>query len=145
MRTFDSLISLIASPKSKVYVVFGSSVSLMATVTVLSFASTFGVILGVGEINKLAWGLSIWTNSLNISVILFPSKFREESGGVTDTSKGGSESRSPPVGGTMLAQPVVPDKFARRRSANKKPMVVVKTGCFIIRVANLKALLPFVS
>jgi hypothetical protein len=42
-----------------------------------------------------------------VKVIVFLSKFLLESAGVTFKRRGGRESLSPPVGGIILAQPVV--------------------------------------
>ena len=43
-----------------------------------------------------------------------------ESGGVTFTRRGGSESRSPPVGGIILAQPVRTTIFGIKKIMRKK-------------------------
>ena len=64
-----------------------------------------------------------------------------ESGGVTLTSIGGSESLGPPAGGIMFAQPVRTTIFEMKRITRKKGEIIfIKILPFIKRAANLTCL-----
>src|SRR5687767_812883 len=78
----------------------------MVTVTVRSFESIMGLIFGTGDTSRFSMMLSICTNSSNSITMRLPAKFLDESAGRTSTMRGGNESRGPPEGGTILAQPV---------------------------------------
>lgn len=81
-------------------------------------------------------------NSSKVKVMVFVLKPLLESGGVTFTKKGGSESCGPPVGGIMFAQPVRTTIFEMKRITSKKgETIFIKILPFIKRAANLASLL----
>lgn len=79
--------------------------------------------IGVGETRILVKGFCCCTSSINsskVKLIVLLLKFLLESGGVTLTSRGGSESLSPPVGGMILAQPEVRTRIFEIKMINKE-------------------------
>src|SRR6185503_16581694 len=80
-------------------------------------------------------------NSSKVKVIVLVLTPLLESGGVTFTSTGGSESLGPPVGGMMFAQPERTTIFEMKRIRRKKGEITfIKILPFIKRAANLTSL-----
>src|SRR4030095_11918473 len=73
--------------------------------------------------------------------MVFVLKLLVESGGVTFTRRGGSESLSPPVGGIILAQPLRTTIFVIKKITRKKGEInFIKILPFIKRIASLNSL-----
>src|SRR5450631_1177794 len=89
-------------------------------VRVFRWDVTVGGILGTGLTVMLALTSFMSRYSSKFKMIFFDVKCSEFNGGLAVKSTGGTESLGPPVGGIILAQPVIKGTRSRTRKTSKK-------------------------
>ena len=101
--TLPSFRSLMASPKSMVYVVLGRSVSRKSTVRLRPLELTCGGVFCAGDTTTLLNASSSCMFSSKVTDMRVRSTLRAPGAGLERTNFGGSSSRAPPSGRPMLA------------------------------------------